>query len=493
MARYDNIDVNGKNAFENKTPSYDSIMKQKAKDTNKALHKQKKEEDAKAADKAMQEEVDKEYEAQKEVEKQAIKNNGSSIENRDYNKTVQETSEEPVKEIKTQVEETEVEKPNVEEPKVEEPKVEEKKEPTNLTEAFTNQGIPENVASELMESDEGKEADEIIASGNPAKLQNIVAPDGQAILKGSYDENGNYVPYTYTEADTRLVKNKGWAAALTIISGALSVLGIVAGIPIVPINFFKFGASPQEDLERMNQVEKDYAALMNAGTAEAQEIEKTEGAKTAAYESNAQAAIENPELYESDVQNKVAGASAALAGGNTQLQTQESQQDWQAVQNDLDRQFQKEMKDKDISGQIAILRQNGVNQKELATLMNDLEVQEVFKKAQIAEERGMKPDELAKWIRGMNGTTTLEAYAPAVSSLLGSALGIAGGMGTAAVQGANMAKQAALMNPSANAYNAAASNSAMLNRNMRDRTFAGRGSIDERKPSSNTSVYGNGR
>lgn len=451
MAKYDNIDINGKDAFADKsngskTPDYDSIMKQKGKDVKKALHKQKKEDDAEKADKAMQEEVDKEYEAQKELEKTALENNGSSIENRDYNKVVQETGEEP------KVEETEVEETKVEEPKVEEPKVEEKKEPkaeapTNLTEVLTAQGVPENATTDLVESDEGKEVDEIITSGDPAGLENVVTPEGESVLKGSYDEKGNYVPYTYTEADTRLVKNKGWAAVLTIISGALSVLGAAAGIPIMPINFFKFGASPQEDLERMNQVEKDYASLRNAGSAEAQTIEKTEGAKTTAYESNAKAALENPELYESDVQNKVAGSAAALSGGNTQLQTQESQQDWQAVQNELDRQFQKEMKDKDISGQIAILKQNGINQKELATLMNDLEVQEVFKKAQIAEEQGMKPDELAKWIRGMNGTTTLEAYAPAVSSLLGSALGIAGGMGTAKIQANTMAEQARLSNP----------------------------------------------
>jgi len=456
MAKYDNIDVNGNKVVPNNTPSYDSIMKQKAKDTKKALHKQKKEDDAKAADEAMQKEVDKEYEAQKELEKTALENNGSSVENRDYNKTVQETGEEP------KVEETKVEEPEVEEPKVE-PKAEEKKDPTNLTEALVTQGIPENVTSELVESDEGQTADEAVSANNPSDLQNVVAPDGQAVLKGSYDENGNYVPYVYTEADTRLVKNKGWAAALTIISAAMSALGVAAGIPIVPINFFKFGASPQEDLERMNQVEKDYASLMNAGTAEAQTIEKTEGAKTAAYESDAQSAIDKPELYESDVQNKVAGSAAALSGGNTQLQTQENQQDWQAVQNELDRQFQKELKDKDISGQIAILKQNGINQKELTTLMNDLEVQEVFKKAQIAEERGMKPDELAKWIRGMNGTTTLEAYAPAVSSLLGSALGIVGGAGTAAIQGANMAKQASIMSGQNSAQ---ASNNAMLQQQL---------------------------
>ena len=322
------------------------------------------------------------------------------------NKTVkfQETAapEKQVKEIVEQKTEQPVENDNVTETKVEEPEV---KEPTNLTEALVTQGIPENATADLVESDEGKEVDDVIASGDPTGLQNVVAPDGQGILKGSYDENGNYVPYVYTEADTRLVKDKGWAAALTIISAAMSALGVAAGIPIVPINFFKFGASPQEDLERMNQVEKDYASLMNAGTAEAQEIEKT---RAAAQEANISDVDAYKDLSDEDVQ-KAAQVNASVGGQNTQLDVQREAQEWEAKQAELDREFQKEMNNLSTDSQIAILKQQGINQQDLAELMNDLDVQTVFKKIAMAKEKGLSQDDLAKWIRAEQGTTKLAA------------------------------------------------------------------------------------
>lgn len=317
------------------------------------------------------------------------------------NKTVktQETAapEKQVKEIVEQKTEQPVENDNVTETKVEE------KEPTNLTEALVAQGIPENATNDLVESDEGKEADDVIASGDPTGLQNIVAPDGHGVLKGSYDKNGNYVPYVYTEADTRLVKDKGWAAALTIISAAMSALGVVAGIPIVPINFFKFGASPQEDLERMNQVEKDYASLMNAGTAEAREIEKT---RAAAQEANISDVEAYKDLSDEDVQ-KAAQVNASVGGQNTQLDVQREAQDWEAKQAELDREFQKEMNNLNTDSQIAILKQQALNQQELATLMNDLDVQKVFKKIAMAKEKGISEDDVAKWISAEQGTTKL--------------------------------------------------------------------------------------
>lgn len=322
------------------------------------------------------------------------------------NKTVkaQETAapEKQVKEIVEQKTEQPVENDNVTETKVEEPEV---KEPTNLTEALTTQGIPENATADLVESDEGKEVDDVIASGDPTGLQNVVAPDGQGVLKGSYDANGNYVPYTYTEADTRLVKDKGWAAALTIISAAMSALGVAAGIPIAPINFFKFGASPQEDLERMNQVEKDYASLMNAGTAEAQEIEKT---RAAAQEANISDVDAYKDLSDEDVQ-KAAQVNASVGGQNTQLDVQREAQEWEAKQAELDREFQKEMNNLSTESQIEILKQQGINQQELAQLMNDLDVQKVFKKIEYGKAHGMKPDDVAKWIRAEQGITKLMA------------------------------------------------------------------------------------
>lgn len=307
--------------------------------------------------------------------------------------------EKQAEEIVEQKTEQPVENDNVTETEVEE------KEPTNLTEALTAQGIPENATADLVESDEGKEVDDVIASGDPTGLQNVVAPDGQGVLKGSYDENGNYVPYTYTEADTRLVKDKGWAAALTIISAAMSALGVAAGIPIVPINFFKFGATPQEDLERMNQVEKDYASLMNAGTAEAQEIEKT---RAAAQEANISDVSAYKDLSDEDVQ-KAAQVNASVGGQNTQLDVQREAQEWQAKQAELDRDFQKEMNNINTDSQIAILKQQGINQQDLTKLMADVEAQRIMKKIAYAKEAGLTPDETAKWLRAEQGITQFGA------------------------------------------------------------------------------------
>jgi len=404
MAKYDNIDVNGKDAFANKTPTYEDIMRQKAKDTKKALHKQKKEDDAKKADEAMQKEVDAEADAQKEVEKAALENNGSTEEVRDRNKAVQEGDKTAVaiEDAKVAAKEP-VENAEAVEQIGSETKVEEETAPTNLTEALTAQGIPENAIADIVESDEGKEVDEIITSGNPAELQNVVSPDGQAILKGSYDANGNYVPYVYTEENTRLVKNKGWAAVLTLISAAISALGVAAGIPIAPINFFEAGATPQKDLERMNQVEKNYESLMNAGTAEAQTIEKTRAATQGANISDVDA---YKNLSDEDVQ-KAAQVNASVGGQNTQLDVQREAQEWQAKQAELDRDFQKEMNNLSTESQIAILQQQGINQQDLTKLMNDLEVQKVFKKIEMANERGISQDELAKWISAENGLTAL--------------------------------------------------------------------------------------
>lgn len=408
MAKYDNIDVNGNTVVPSNTPTYDSIMKQKAKDTKKALHKQKKEDDAEKADAAMQKEVDEEAEAQKEVEKKAIENNGSTIETRDKNKAIQEgdktvTAIEDAKvAAKEPVENAEAVEQIASETKVEEPEV---KEPTNLAEALTSQGVPENVVSELVESDEGQEVDGVVASGDPAGLENVVTPEGESVLKGSYDANGNYVPYVYTEADTRLVKNKGWAAALTIISAAMSALGVAAGIPIVPINFFKFGATPQEDLARMNQVETDYAKLRNAGSAEAQTIEKT---RTASQEANISDIDAYKNLSDEDVQ-KAAQVNASVGGQNTQLDVQREAQEWQARQAELDRDFQKEMNNLNTDSQLAILQQQGINQQDLATLMNDLEAQRIMKKIAYAKEAGLTPDETAKWLRAEQGITQFGA------------------------------------------------------------------------------------
>ena len=390
MAKYDNIDVNGKDAFANKTPSYDDIMKQKGKDVKKALHKQKKEEDMEAAGKAMDEEVAKEYEANKEVEKQAIENNNSTVETRDKNKSLetQEPAATAMEDIKTQTlqpEETE----NTEEFRIG---------------AKANE-LPENVEKELDSSDEGQEANAAVEANNPTALQNIVTPDGDPVLKGTYNEDGIYLPHTYTIEDSRLVKNPGMAACLTIVSKAITALGAIAGIPIPMIDFMKFGATPEEDLAKLNENEQNYAKILNAGKAEANETIRT---REATQESNLSDIDAYKDLADEDVQ-KTAQVNAATAGQNAQLDVQRAAQEWEAKQKELDRDFQKEMNNLNTESQIAILQQQGVNQQDLATLMNDLDAQRIVKKLAYAKEAGLTPDETAKWLRAEQGITQFGA------------------------------------------------------------------------------------
>lgn len=407
MAKYDNIDVNGKNAFE-QTPSYDSIMKQKGKDVKKALHKQKKEDDAEKADAAMNAEIEKETNEKKEVEKQVIENNGSTVETRDKNKAL-ETGDETitaVEDIKTQAAKPETE--NTEEFQVD--------AKANI--------LPENVEKELDESDEGQEANAAVEANDPSALQNIATPEGDPVLKGTYNEDGVYLPHTYTIEDSRLVKNPGMAACLTIVSKAITALGALAGIPIPMIDFMKFGATPEEDLAKLNENEQNYAKILNAGKAEANETIRTEQAKTEAYESDAQATIDKPELYESDVQNKVAGSAAALQGGNTQLQTQESQQDFQAKENEFNRQFQKELAQINNESAMALLKQQGINAQDLMKLQADENAMAELKKITAMKNAGLSDQEAAKWIRSMNGMTALQAYLGPLINGAGQAAGI---------------------------------------------------------------------
>lgn len=403
MAKYDNIDVNGKNAFENQTPSYDSIMKQKAKDTKKALHKQKKEDDMEAAGKAMDEQVAKEAEEKAAVEKQAIENNGSTVETRDKNKALetQEPAATAVEDIKTQAAKPE----NTEEFQID-------------TKANV---LPENVEKELDESDEGQEANSAVEANNPTALQNIVTPEGDPVLKGTYNEDGVYLPHTYTIEDSRLVKNPGMAACLTIVSKAITALGAIAGIPIPMIDFMKFGATPEEDLQKLNENEQNYAKILNAGKAEANETIRT---REATQESNLSDIDAYKDLADEDVQ-KTAQVNAATAGQNAQLDVQREQQKWQAAQNDFDRQFQKEMNNLNTESQIEILKQQGINAQDLLKLQADANAMADLKRIMAMKDAGMDDQEAAKWIRSLGGMTALQAYLGPLINGAGQAVGVA--------------------------------------------------------------------
>lgn len=383
MAKY----INGK-----ETPSYDSIMKQKAEDTKKALHKQKKEEDAEAADKAMQEEVDKEADAQKELEKTALENNGQTIESRDRNKALQEGDEtataiEDAKvEAKKPVENAEAVEQIASEAKIEEDE------------------IPEKVKADLEASDEGQQAQAAVDNNDPAALQNITDPSGETVLKGTYDNDGVYVAHSYSRDEAAKLQNKGWAGAATIISIALSALGAVAGIPIMPINFYSV-LGTDKYVDKLNENEQNYAAIVNGGKKEANETIRT---REATQESNLSDIDAYKDLEDADVQ-KTAQVNAATQGANATLDVQREQQAWQSREAELDRDFQKVMNQLNTDSQIAILKQQAINQQDLATLMNDLEAQRIMKKIAYAKEAGLTPDETAKWLRAEQGITQFGA------------------------------------------------------------------------------------
>ena len=340
-------------------------------------HKQKKEEDAAAADRAMQEETNKEYEANKEVEKQAIENNNSTVETRDKNKAL-ETGDEAataVEDIKTQTLQPETE--NAEEFQIN---------------AKANV-LPENVEKELDSSDEGQEAKNAVESNDPTALQNIVTPEGDPILKGTYNEDGVYLPHTYTIEDSRLVKNPGMAACLTIVSKAITALGAIAGIPIPMIDFMKFGATPEEDLEKLNENEQNYAKILNAGKAEANETIRT---REANQESNLSDIDAYKNLADEDVQ-KTAQVNAATSGQNAQLDVQKQAQEFDKWKTEYSGELQKTMQEIQNKFQL-----------DLTDKLYKQQVQAIVDKITYMKESGFSNDDIAKAIQSMEGVTTLQ-------------------------------------------------------------------------------------
>ena len=376
MARYDNIGLDGKDAFE-QTPSYDSIMKQKAKDTKNALHKQKKEDDAEARGKAMDEEIAKEAEAKKEVEKQALENNGSTVETRDKNKAIetQEPAVTAVEDIKTQTAESQPEKS------------EKFRIDTKID--FT----PEQEKA-LDETDEAQFAKEAVDSKDPSALQNIVDKEGNPVMKGEYTfgEDSVYKPHTYSLDEAAKLQNKGWAGAATIVSKALSAFGLMFGIPIAPINFFKL-LGTDEYVKGLNENEQNYAKILNAGKEEANTITRSGNAKR---ESNVKDVETYGNLSDEDVQ-KTAQMNAAEAGQNTQLDVQKQQQDFDKWKTEYSGDLQKTMQA--IENQFKL---------DLTDKLYRQQVQEIVDKATYMKENGWSYDDIAKAVEAMEGVTTLQ-------------------------------------------------------------------------------------
>lgn len=278
----------------------------------------------------------------------------------------------------------------------------------NGTGMFDVAGLDPKTKELLENTDEAKIAQEAVDTKDPTKLQNVTTPEGEGVLKGSYDKDGKYVPKVYTIDSPEVTgMSRPMAGALTIISVALSALGGLMGIPLMPINFNDLFGKRQETVDAMNKQEEDYASLINepkkAGDTQAESI----GGVQRGYEAQAQSASKNPDLYNTETQNKVAGAQAAVGGQNTALDVQGQQQEFTAEQRELDRQFEKEMANINIDNEIKRLNAEFANNKEMAELLYDQDVQRLVKKVEYLRSKGLTDDDIAKYISAEAGTTKL--------------------------------------------------------------------------------------
>ena len=266
-----------------------------------------------------------------------------------------------------------------------------------------------NAVNQILQSDEAIEAENSVNNGDALGLTKIGDPaTGEPIIRYDINPDGTFTFRPYTRQEAAKMGGHGWAGAATVISAALSALGVAFGIPLVPINFYKLtGTDAFRD--QLNKQGEEWAAIANGGKKEANEIKETGAAKSTAYENAATSAQEHPELYNTETQNQVAGSQAAMTGQNTAIDVQKANQEWQTKQKELDREFQKEMNSLNTESAIQIANANAKNQQELARVMNDLDVQKVVKKIQFAKNSGMSEDELARWIRAESGTTKLAA------------------------------------------------------------------------------------
>lgn len=290
--------------------------------------------------------------------------------------------------------------------------------------------VTPEMEEQLNQTEEGQEAQAAVQNNDPTALQNIVTPEGDAVLKGGFDVNGNYIPHVYTDKEVGGM-SKGMAGALTIISVALAGLGAAFGIPLVPVNFYKLFGKP-EMVEAMNKQEQNYADIINnpkmaGNTARETSLGSATG-RQEAYENQANAANANPDIYNTDTQNQVAGAQAAVSGQNTALDVQKANQEFEAKMKQMDQDFAKEMNNINTESQIAVLKQQAVNQQDLARLMNDLDAQRIMKKIAYAKNAGLTPDETAKWLRAEQGITQFGAAMGYVGDVADVAGKVAGAM-----------------------------------------------------------------
>lgn len=247
--------------------------------------------------------------------------------------------------------------------------------PETETKTEENIEVPKELENKLFESDEGKVAQEAIDSGDASKLSDIVDENGQPVLQGQFNEEGKWIPYVKADVEDPRIFSRPQALALTLISCVLSTL--TAGF-FPPINFLTLDKQDWY-LEKVQEVNQNYADVVN-GTVKERNATRTGAEQKAMDYDLAQ------QMTDEGIQ-KTGRMNEASAGGTGLQQAQ------------LNADLAKWAAEFGLEADIAKMNLSADIQKNLATLMNDLEVTKLVNKIKAAKDAGLSGDELAQYVR----------------------------------------------------------------------------------------------
>lgn len=257
-------------------------------------------------------------------------------------------------------------------------------------------------------ADETEVAKQVIETGDVAPLGTIVDPNtGEPVVEVEFTKDGASIIQPIPE--NKELYSQGTAIALTVISAVLSAL--TGGI-IPPINFMNIRWDEAGNLE-IAAKNKAIAQMNEQIAAWNDKVMGTKGT-----EMNLQSAKDNPDLYSRENTDALARAKAAESG-NVALE-----------QTEMNADLQKALTDMNINWNREALNLTNEQQIKLSKLLYDQEVGKVFDTIKRMKEDGETPDNIAKYIRAMNGTTTLAAGLGYAKDITGMANDLVGAVST---------------------------------------------------------------
>lgn len=287
----------------------------------------------------------------------------------------------------------------------ESPEVVEEDAPDLQVGTLTQEQVDSLLNSGAEETEVAKQA---IETGDVAPLGTIVDPNtGEPVIQVDFTRDGASIIQPIPE--NKELFSQGTAIALTVISAVLSTL---TGGAFPPINFMNLRWDEAGNLE-IAAKNKAIAQMNEQIAAWNDKVMGTKGT-----EMNLQSAKDNPDLYNRENTDALARAKAAESG-NVVLE-----------QTEMNADLQKALTDMNISWNREALNLTNEQQIKLTKLLYDQEVGKVFDTIKRMKEDGETPDNIAKYIRAMNGTTTLAAGLGYAKDITGMANDLVGAVST---------------------------------------------------------------